>query len=128
MDSVFLNLNRGNRITSYMGLELPQGQPPRFLQPNYFAVEVGVDSSEFDTEKLLRNQHVFIPALCRVTVRADHHLLVEPNSALSEYGQVQGNYYIHPGDGERVPGFWITLRKDLLLSDIQYAVRLYLQV
>lgn len=130
LDSVFLNLTRGNRLSQYMGLRLREGTLPKYGQPNYSYVEIPIAEVQKEgevVESALRNQHLLIVPDCILNVRGDYHVLVEPNPALAEFGQVQAPYYIHSGEGEQAPGFYITLRKDLDLSSIKYAVRLYLQ-
>lgn len=131
IESNFLNLNRGNRLSAYMGLELEPGVELQFA-PGYIYAEIPIlaflngESTEVDSP--LRNQHLRVVPAGTVDPRGDYKILVEPNPALSEFGSVQGSYYIQPNTGRQSPGFYITLRKDLVLADIKYGVRLYMQV
>lgn len=131
METSFLNMNRGNRLSAYMGLELASGVEPKF-EKGYNFLDIPVLALQKDdgttVEKGLRNQHLFVVPACTMDLRGDYKVLVEPNPALSEYGSVQGMYYVQPESGRRVPGFWITLRKDLDLSNISYAIRMYLRI
>lgn len=132
MESSFLNLARGNRLSSYMGLQMAEGKSYRYA-PDYTYIEIPVSilynpTDEKEVEKGLRNQHLFVTPACFVNIRGGYKVLVEPNPKLAAYGATQGMYYISSGAGEQVPGFYITLRKDLDISDVNYAVRLYLQV
>lgn len=131
MESSFLNIARGNRLNSYIGLKMGEGKSFRYAA-DYTYIEIPVRelinvTDDKTGSKGLRNQHVRILPACEVNVRGNYKLLVEPNPELAAYGSVQGMYYIQPGQGEQVPGFYITLRKDLDLSDLNFAVRLYLR-
>ncbi len=130
IESSFMNLNRGNRLSAYMGLDLAPGVELQFTAGYTFA-DVPVLSITKDGEPVttaLRNQHVYIVPACYIDPKGDYKVLVEPNPALSAFGSVQSMYYIQPGTGRQLPGFYITLRRDLDLTDIKYAVRLYMQV
>lgn len=132
LDSCFVNLVRGNRLQSYMGLQEPEGKQAKY-GAGYVYVEIPVRELRNATtgellEKGLRNQQVLVLPDCTVHARSDYHILVEPNRRLAEFGSVQAMYYIHPGEGEQVPSFCIALRKDMDLAELDFAVRLYLQV
>lgn len=130
MESSFLNLVRGNRLTSMMGLELFTGEPPKYgVGYTYVEVPVAklVDLEGNTLEKGLRNQHIAVIPECTVMARGDYKILVEPNRAFWQYGTVQGMYYIQPGDDTQAPGFYVILRRDLDLTGIDWAVRLYLR-
>lgn len=129
MDSAFLNLVRGNRVTSYLGLQMVDGKEYKY-GPIYQYVEVPVLGFGSDTGELVdevkRNQHVFVQPACSINVRGGQTVEVEPNPSLAAFGQVQAGYKVHPASGEMVPGFWFTARKDTKLSDLTYAIRLYM--
>lgn len=132
MDSIFLSLASGSRLKNYMGLEISHGYEFKY-SPQYIYVEIPVKeiynpATEEVLQKGLRNQHVRIIPACTVNVRGRYTVEVEPNPRLAEYGTVSGGIYrIHPGEHENyTPGFYVTLRKDMEISDIDWAVRLYL--
>lgn len=131
IESSFINLNRGNRLTSYMGLDLDEGVELKF-EKGYthcdIPIRVLLNADGTPVEKGLRNQHLRVIPACSVDLKGDYKLLVEPNPALSEFGSVQGMYYIQPGTGRQTPGFYITLRKDLDLSTVSYGIRLYMRI
>lgn len=136
MDSAFLKLNEP-RISNYMGLRMDEGVPYRYSK-DYLYIQVPVRAlvnkpGTAEEEKItgegkaLRNQRLLILPACTINVRGYNNIVqVQPNPALAEYGDIQGSYYIHPNEGERVPGFYISLRRDLDLRDIDYAIRLYM--
>lgn len=131
MESSFLNLGRGNRTTAYMGLELDPGVEIKY-EKGYTYMDIPVrelvNGEGVIVEKGLRNQHLRVIPACSVDLKGDYKILVEPNPALAEFGAVQGMYYIQPGTGRQTPGFYITLRKDLDLSQIQYGIRMYMRI
>lgn len=125
---MFLNLVRGNRLSSYMGLEMAEGFVYKFA-PLYTYIEIPARSFILDRElvaEVKRNQHVWVNPACEINVRGNYTVEVEPNPALAEFGQVQAGYRIHPGTGHKEPGFWFTARKDVTLHQLDYAVRLYM--
>lgn len=130
MDSTFLNLVRGNRMSSLMGLKLPEGQAPKY-GPGYLYVEIPVKSVLKDGEpveegKISRNQHVEIIADCIIKVRGSYPVLVEYNSELQKVANLGSMSIVHPGNEEFSPSFWASFRKDFQVQDISWAVRLYL--
>lgn len=132
MESSFLNLNRGNRLSSYMGLEMAPGVASLPFTPGFTHIDIPPLHLEKDDgtvlEQGLRNQHLRIVPACTVDLRGDYKLLVEPNPALAAVGSVQGMYYIQSGSGRQAPGIWITLRKDFNPADLPWVVRLYLRI
>lgn len=131
MESAFLKLAAGSRLTNYMGLKMTEGHEFKYGH-QYMYVEIPIKeiynpSEEKVVTKAMRNQHVRIIPACTVHVRGRHTVEIEPNSRLSEYGTISGGIYrVHSDGPEMVPGFYITLRRDLDISDIEWAVRLYL--
>jgi hypothetical protein len=128
MDTSFLKLLKGSRLTNYMGLEMLEGHEAIFGK-NYLHLDIpvlGAVSEEGLTTEIKRNQHVFIRAAATVNVKGRNFIEVEPNAALAEVGQVQGMYRIHPDSGQIELGFWFTARKDVSLSELKYAVRIYM--
>lgn len=128
MDSCYLKLISGSRLTNYMGLSMSEGHEFR-NGINYLYLEIPflkASGSENETE-IKRNQHVNVVAACKLNVKGYNIVHIEPNPALAEFGQVQASYNVHPNSGEMMPNFWFTARKDVNLStDINYAVRLYM--
>lgn len=129
METSYLKLVTGSRLTNYMGLQMVPGFESRFGK-NYMYLEIPVlgarGSEEESTKKVLRNQHVFVEAACSVEIRGLHMLEVEPNPALAEFGQIQPGFRLHPGGARQAVGFWFTARKDTDLDQLGYAVRLYM--
>lgn len=131
MDGVFLNLVRGNRLKSWMGLELPEGVTAPKYGPQYHYVEVPVGQVLKDGEpvaegKVVRNQHVQITAACSIKVRGQSPVLVVYNDELQQVANLGSMAIIHPGGEAVTPSFWATFRKDFNVEDIKWAVRLYL--
>ena len=130
MDTSFLNLARGNRLNRDMGLVMEESNIYMFGN-DYTYIEIPVLaalSSDGDmVQKVSRNQYVRIIPACSIKPTARAKVLVEPNPDLAQWGLFQPSYYVH-GDGESlVPGFMFQARKDLSLSDLDYAIRLYLR-
>jgi hypothetical protein len=133
LDSVFLNLVRGNRLTAYMGLELEIAGVVAEVKygKDYSYVEIPLAYAQAPDgstmREVKRNQHVEIVPACTVNVRGQYRLLVEPNPALWADAVVQGSYYIQSETGKQYPSFYLQARRDIDLSTVEYAVRLYLQ-
>lgn len=128
MESSYLKLMKGSRLTNYMRLEMDKGSEP-ILGKNYMHLDIpvaGAVTEEGLTQSVKRNQHVWIAAAAHVDVKGRNFVEVEPNSALAEMGQVQPLYRVHPDSGRKQLGFWFTARKDVDLSELKYAVRLYM--
>lgn len=130
MDTSFLNLVRGNRLTSYMGLQMLHGHAYKYA-PDYTYLEIpvlGFQNKDGEVEdKALRNQYVRVVPACLLDVKGLYKVQVEPNPALAEFGLFQPTYYLHPGSGGVSPGFYFHARKDTDTRDLPFAVRLYLR-
>lgn len=131
MDGAFLNLVRGNRLKSWMGLELPEGVTAPKYGPQYHYVEVPVGQVLKDGEpvaegKIARNQHVEIVPACTIKVRGQSPVLVVYNDELQRVASLGSMTIVHPGGEAVAPSFWATFRKDFNVEDIKWAVRLYL--
>lgn len=133
MESSFMNLIRGSRLSSHMGLTMSEGIPYKFSR-DYLYVEIPIVgflesplSQEEPMKEMKRNQHMWIVPACTVDTKGQFITEVEPNHLLAEYGQVQAGYKIHPGSGKMTPGFWFTSRKDLDISKVDWAVRIYMR-
>lgn len=140
MDSSFLKLNAGSsRITNWIGLQMEQGYQPvhgkgyQYLEIPVLGVYVepsinkdGEESEGSYTKIVKRGQSVFVCAAGTIDVKGMYMVEIEPNHELSEYGVVQGLRRVQPGDGPQALGFQFTARKDVDLSQLKYAVRLYM--
>lgn len=131
MDSAFLNLVRGNRLSSYMGLKLPEGITAPKYGPNYHYVEIPVktvlkDGEPVEEGKIARNQHVEIVADCSLQIRGTSPVLVMYNNELQKVATLGSMNIVHPGGDSFVPSYYASFRKDFLVQDITWAVRLYL--
>lgn len=154
LETSFLNLVRGSRLTNYMGLRTHEDQPPTAgttykFASDYAYIQIPIwgfrNTADGDdtppTLKASRNQYVEVLPVCRLNVRGSYRVLVEPNPALAAFGMTQGSYYVQPGSGITIPLFHMQMRRDLDLtppaaptdgeantvSDSPYAIRLYLR-
>lgn len=130
MDSMFLNLTRGSRLSAFLGLEMVPGFESKF-GPNYQYVEIPFlhflkdDGSTTDEAK--PNQHLEVVAACNIHVRGSYPVLVQYNPALQVVGSLGSSHICWPGeDGKLSPSYYVTFRKGLKASDISWAVRLSL--
>lgn len=131
LETSFLNVTRGNRLSAFMGLQT-EGSQGFTYAPDYTYVEIPIlgfwhPSEEKLTEKVMRNQYVRIYPACRLDVKGAFKVEVEGNPELGEFGMYQPSYYLQPGSGPTIPGIWFNPRKDLAASELKYAVRLYLR-
>lgn len=128
METSYLKLMNGSRLTNYMRLEMIEGTEP-ILGKNYLYMDiplVGAETEEGISFQVKRNQHVWIASAAHVDVKGRNFIEVEPNFALAEMGQVQAAYRLHPDSGRKQLGFWFTARKDTDLTQLEYAVRIYM--
>lgn len=128
METSYLKLMKGSRLTNYMRLEMAPGTEPE-LGKNYLHLDIpvlGAQAEEGISMQIKRNQHVWIRSAATVDMKGRNFIEVEPNPALAEMGQVQGMYRVHPDSGKKELGFWFTARKDVDLTELEYAVRIYM--
>lgn len=128
METSYLKLMKGSRLTNYMRLEMDKGTEP-VLGKNYLHLDipvVGAVTEEGTSLQVKRNQHVWIAAAAHVDMKGRNFIEVEPNPALAEMGQTQATYRLHPDSGRKQLGFWFTARKDVDLTQLEYAVRIYM--
>lgn len=128
METSYLKLMNGSRLSNYMRLEMDEGTEP-VLGKNYLYLEIplaGAVSEEGISLQIKRNQHVWIRSAATVDMKGRNFIEVEPNPALAELGQVQAVYRVHPDSGKKQLGFWFTARKDTDLTSLEYAVRIYM--
>lgn len=129
LETSFLNLGRGNRLGTHLGLQMLEGQAFKYA-PDYTYLEIPILGFMKDggvESKVLRNQYVKVVPACLLDPRGLYKIQVEPNPALAEYGTIQPGYYIQPGTGGQMPGFYFQARKDTDVQDVKYAIRLYLR-
>ena len=128
METSYLKLMKGSRLSNYMRLEMVEGKEP-ILGKNYLYLDMpilGAETEEGMSMQVKRNQHVWIKSAAVVDMKGRNFIEVEPNPALAELGQVQAMYRVHPDSGKRQLGFWFTARKDTDLTQLEYAVRIYM--
>jgi hypothetical protein len=129
MDSAFLNLIRGNRVTAYMGLKLGDGVPPKY-GPSYQYIEIPVkcfrkdDGTELD--KANPNQHLEVIPNCTIKVRGSQAVMVHYNPALQAVGSMAGSHIVWPGTDEQCPSFYVSFRKGITVAELEWAIRLSL--
>jgi hypothetical protein len=129
MDNTFLNLARGNRLSQYMGLKNDDGNPIRYGK-DYSYIEIGVrevynPSEEKVVTKVLRNQHVKIIPACKVNVKGGYKILVKTNPLLQEVANCPALFVLDSDCQEEV-AFYASFRKDMDISQLEWAVRLYM--
>lgn len=134
MDSAFLNLVRGNRLSQYMGLTM-EGETPHRFSSDYTFVEIPLgEVMDITSEKVLRKNASLkagatvrlIPA-CRIENRV-YKCLVSVNPAVQKFCPGAPTLFlIEPGDGIQ-PGVTVTVGRDCSLADLTagWLVRLYL--
>ena len=117
----FIKLAVPTKLVNHLGLRMDEGF--NYVHgKNYMYVEIpAIQASE-----VKKASHVFLEAAATIDVKGQAIALVEPNSELAEYGQLQPSYYIHPGSGQIRLGFWFFALKPTDLSQFHYLVRLYL--
>lgn len=122
MDTSYLKLLSGARITNHMGLRMDPGF--EFTHgKNYLYIDI---PARLPAEEVKRNQHVFLEAAGTVDVKGRQFVQIEPNPALAEYGQVQSGYMLHPDSGVTRLGVWFTAHKALDMRDLAYLIRIYM--
>lgn len=131
MDSnTFLNLVRGNRLPSIMGLRMNDGVPYRFAK-DYTYVEIPLahmynPSTEEVQSKASRNQRIRIIPGCQVRVSGSgYKVLVKVNPKLHEYASVSYSAVLDSGDEEQ-PVVYASFHRDMDEKELDWAVRLYL--
>lgn len=129
MESVFANLIRGNRVSALIGLKLGEGIPPKY-GPSYHYIEIPVkcfrkdDGTELD--KASPNQHLEVVPNCTIKVRGGQAVMIHYNPALQLYGTHSGSHIVWPGSAEHSPSFYMSFRKGINLSDLEWAIRISL--
>ena len=130
MDSAFLNLIRGSRITAYMGLNTSNNNQNLKFGPSYQYVEVSVKhflkDGEVELDKASPNQHLEIIPDCTINVRGSQPVLVQYNPLFQQYGNVSFGHLVWPGEGPLTPSYYVSFRKGMSLEDVKWAVRLSL--
>lgn len=127
LESLFLNLARGNRLKSYMGCELPEGEQPKYAK-DYGYVEVRPECAVVDGEKtqqVKRNQTAVLVAACSITPRV-YRVMAVYNPDLYEVASLPSMRMYEADSGVQVPGCTIRAYRDIDLQSLPWLVRLYL--
>lgn len=129
MDGVFLLVNRGNRLSAMLGLQMDEGVPYRFSN-DYSYVEIPVGeafstSSEEIVTKAAANQKLRIRPACKLNVRGQYRVLVKVNPVLAPFANYQGIQLIDPNTGEQ-PVIHASFHKSFDFADLEWCVRLYI--
>ena len=129
----YLKLVDDLRIRNYLGLAMDEGKEYKRaakMSQGYAFIEIPIRGLVKDGELVqegLRNQYLELQAAATVEVKGNYRFEVHPNPALLEYGMTSGMYYLEPDEGRKQLSTHIWLRKDLDLSKIDYAVRIYMR-
>jgi hypothetical protein len=129
MDTVFLNLVRGTRLSNYMGLLMDEGVPYRYAR-DYTYVEIPLaqlynPSTEEVVEKATRNQKLRIIPACKVSPKGTYKLLVKTNPRLQEYATCPAMFLLDPSESEAL-SFYALFQKDMDSRELDWAVRIYM--
>lgn len=130
MDTVFLNTSRGNRLGSYMGLQMTEGAAYRHAR-DYRYIEVPLSeiynpSSEEVLTKVSANQTVQIIPAAKVKPANGYTVLVKVNPKLQQYANCPAMFMIDAHSDEQ-PSFYASFRKSMDASELEdWCVRLYL--
>lgn len=129
MEPAFLNLTRGNRIVSFMGLVVDPGRTTKYGK-DYKYVEIPVrelwnPTTESIVDRANRNQHLKIVPACTLDVKGYYTVMVVTNPKLQEVSSCPSTFIIDPNEGAQ-PAFWAQFHKSFDLKDLDWAVRLYM--
>lgn len=128
IDSAFLNLVRGGRLTAYMGLKLDDAGKPKFSK-NYTYIEIPLrevlSADGTPITKALRNQHCKVVPACELSIKGNSKILVKTNPKLQEVSNCPTMLILDEDQGEQAT-FYASFRKDFEISELEYAVRLYM--
>lgn len=129
MESAFLNLVRGTRLTGYMGLVMLPDNAYRIVNKEQQCVEVPLgkmislsDGSRVDSAK--RGQVLSLLPACSIRPNT-YKVLAVANPALQEYASANNMLLIEPGSDDKL-AIVATFRKDMDSSDLPWLFRLYL--
>lgn len=135
METSYLSLVSGSRISNFLGLKMDQGVDytrPGVQERQYAYIEIPVRHIENVTTgeigmRALRNQLVRIVPACTVNVRGNYRFEVHPDRTLWAYGIVEGMFYLEPKEGEFSPSFHMQLRRDMELVPGTSVIRIYMR-
>lgn len=127
IESVFMNLARGNRLTTYLGY---RGEAPKYAR-DYQCLEAKLEhitnlSDESVVSEVKRGQTVRFSPACEIAPQK-YRCLVVSNPLLQEYSTTAGTTLLEPGDTYR--GVVATFRKDYpeeAIKELPWLVRIYL--
>lgn len=130
LETIWMKLVTGNRLTSIMGLKMDEGVPYRFSK-DYTYVEIPLaqlynPSSEEVVDKALRNQKIRIIPACKLDLKGStYKIFVKTNPKLQEYANCPALLMLDTQEGEQA-SFYATFQKDMDRKELDWAVRLYL--
>jgi hypothetical protein len=134
--SSYLKLVDQIRIKNYLGMEMAEGHElrrPKSVSRGYAYVEVPVlgflDKDGELVQEAKKGSHIQVVPACTVDVRGSYRFEVHPSRALLEYGMSSGMFYLEPDSskGRHSPSIYVTLRKDISVQDLDYAIRIYMR-
>lgn len=135
METSYLKLVDQTRLRNYLGLQMADGyeiKRPEVPSRGYAYIEVPalslLDSDGKHGSEANRNSYVDLIPACTVNVRGNYRFEVHPNPRLLDYGMTQGMYYLEPEEGQKIPSVKLWLRRDLDISKLDYAVRIYMRL
>ena len=134
METSYLKMVDDTRLRNYLGLEMAEGHTynkPSSVNQGYAYIDIPalslLDSDGEYGPEAKRNAYVDLIPACKINVRGRYRFEIHPNPELYNYGMVQGMYYVEPDSGERIPSMKLWLRRDLDISQLKYAVRIYMR-
>lgn len=134
LDSAFLNLVRGNRLSTYLGLTM-EGEAVHRFSSDYSYVEIPLgEVIDYASEKILRKNASIkagttlrlLPA-CRIENRT-YKCLASFNPSIQKFAPGSSSVIlIEPGEGQQ-PAINVHIQRDCNLADVVsgWLVRLYL--
>lgn len=140
--SSFLRLVQGNRIQRFLRLTMDEGVPFQYGK-DYFSVMVpdrgflvlDPESGKYKKPKTSNKgiaqvgDYIKIVPACTIFPVGPYLTQVEANPELSEYGIVQGSYYIdHECKTSFNPCIHMEVKKELDLSQLDYVVKIRMRV
>lgn len=129
MESMFLSLVRGNRLSAYLGLKMDEGVAYRFAK-DYNYVEIPLrefynPAAETVQKKALKNQRLRVSPACSLEIKGGYRYMVKVNPEILAVADAPALFILDNEGGEQ-PSFYATFRKDLDADRIDWAVRIYM--
>ena len=141
METSYLKLVSGSRISNYLGLQMVEGYNysyPKTAESDYAYIDIPIQkifltSSREEINhgyKLKKNVWITIEPACSVNPRGrGHRFEVHPNTQFRDIGITDGSFYLEPGSGASIPRFQLIVKADLDLdlTKFEYSVRIYMR-